>query len=687
MFMIRYSFCSFVTTLGFLLALGGVSLAQSPKGNKKAAAAADAEWVPIERRLPPKGIEVPEKVRKQLADAIEELTPDDEKAPKHPVKEGIRGAFELALKHGEFYGEKDFEKIQALLDYARKPPELDLNNPQAGRYIAAYPSTIDGSWQPMALEVPENWNPLKPRRMIVWLHGRGDKVTNLHFLHQRLTKPGKLPLLPNTLVLHPFGRQSMGFKGPGEVDVIEATDLVTREFRIDKRRIALLGFSMGGAGVWHIGAHYPEKWNFIGPGAGFAETKEYNKLKPEDFPPPWEQKLWGLYDVPAYTGNLLNREVVVYSGAKDKQIQAARVMERAYAAEGEKLEHLIGPDTGHAYHPETLKTLMAKVDAALSRPLNELTAQPKTLRVHTRTLRYAKGQDLEIVALEKHWEDSRLEVVRGEKPTDGLTVTTKNVKRFRFANTKIWTGPLRIDGQDVVKMGRIYGDFERNDGTWARADYVRIGTGPVVKREGMQGPIDDAFMKTFKVLAPDPMQADSEVDPDTYFEKTPAAVRKWLAFEVAHLRDRWSALYRATLPELTGEEVNKALVGVASVVVWGTPMESGTVRRLVDRLPVEWDETSIRFNGQSWDARHHVLSIIYPNPYSFRGKYVVLNSGPTFREGHDRTNSLQNPKLPDWAVIDVREPPTGLVPGKIVAAGFFDEAWTFPSADNDEEEE
>jgi hypothetical protein len=56
-------------------------------------------------------------------------------------------------------------------------------------------------------------------------------------------------------------------------------------------------------------------------------------------------------------------------------------------------------------------------------------------------------------------------------------------------------------------------------------------------------------------------------------------------------------------------------------------------------------------------------------------KYVVLNSGVTFREAHDRTNSLQNPKLPDWAVIDLSQPPDAATPGRIAAADFFDEEW------------
>ncbi len=38
--------------------------------------------------------------------------------------------------------------------------------------------------------------------------------------------------------------------------------------------------------------------------------------------------------------------------------------------------------------------------------------------------------------------------------------------------------------------------------------------------------------------------------------------------------------------------------------------------------------------------------------------YIILNSGLTFREAHDKTNSLQNPKLPDWSILDITQPPT-----------------------------
>lgn len=39
--------------------------------------------------------------------------------------------------------------------------------------------------------------------------------------------------------------------------------------------VVLHRFSMGGAGSWSIGAHYPDLWAAVHPGAGFAESYEF----------------------------------------------------------------------------------------------------------------------------------------------------------------------------------------------------------------------------------------------------------------------------------------------------------------------------------------------------------------------------------------------------------------------------
>ncbi len=242
--------------------------------------------------------------------------------------------------------------------------------------VQGFRSNLDDSVQPYGLVIPEKID-LDSEQLVplyVWLHGRGDKMTELSFIIGREGKPGEIHP-DNAIVLHPFGRYCNGFKFAGEVDVLEAIEHVKRRYPIDPERIVLCGFSMGGAGAWHLGAHYAEHWCAVSPGAGFAETARYQNLKPEQYPPWYEQKLWGLYDVPDYVLNLFNIPVVAYSGELDKQIQSARIMEEAYRREGRELTHLIGPGVAHKYNPETLAELMKRLDGFVAQGAQRILAR------------------------------------------------------------------------------------------------------------------------------------------------------------------------------------------------------------------------------------------------------------------------------------------------------------------------
>ena len=80
------------------------------------------------------------------------------------------------------------------------------------------------------------------------------------------------------ITLHVFGRTNNAYRWAGEADVFEAIEAVKRNYPIDDRRIVLRGFSMGGAGAWHLGLHHPSLWSSVEAGAGFTETRHYAKL-------------------------------------------------------------------------------------------------------------------------------------------------------------------------------------------------------------------------------------------------------------------------------------------------------------------------------------------------------------------------------------------------------------------------
>ena len=93
---------------------------------------------------------------------------------------------------------------------------------------------------------------------------------------------------------------------------------------------------------------------------------------------------------------------------------------------------------------------------------------------------------------------------------------------------------------------------------------------------------------------------------------------------------------------------------------------------------VTWNDKVLRVGKQEGPVGSCIPVFCYPNPLN-PDRYVVLNSGLTFREAHDKTNSLQNPKLPDWAILDIMQPPSVASSGKVIAADFFDSQWkAFP---------
>ena len=74
------------------------------------------------------------------------------------------------------------------------------------------------------------------------------------------------------------------------------------------------------------------------------------------------------------------------------------------------------------------------------------------------------------------------------------------------------------------------------------------------------------------------------------------------------------------------------------------------------------------------DSKSKVLLGVYPNNAQ-PNRYIVFNSGFTFREYDHLNNARQIPMLPDWALVSVVEGRGSQLPGTILAEGFFDEAW------------
>lgn len=631
------------------------------------------------RRIPPLGVEVPERTRESFGLLIAELRKEMEGFQHEllPDVEVLVKAVDDNLQHQEFQKEKELEIAQQLLELAVERLTQLKNGEapwtrQTGLVVRGFRSKLDGTAQPYGLVIPESYDfsGAREHRLDFWFHGRGERTNEVAFIQQRMTNAGQYQP-KDTIVLHPYARFSNGNKFAGEIDCLEALEHVQAGYRIDENRILVRGFSMGGAAAWNLAVHYVDRWAAANPGAGFSETPDFLRtFQDETLTPTWyQEKLWHLYDCTDYAINLFHLPTVAYSGELDRQKQASDIMAKAMAEEGLHLTHIIGPETGHKIHPDSKVEIERRLDsiAAVGRD-----AMPPRIRFTTWTLRYNKMHWVQIDRMQEHWERARLDADIAQ--ADRIDVwSVENVAAFSFhmpagqcpldpfATPVISIGTQEIEGPPVGS-DRLWSVHLHLDGEeWSIVEHAADEPPSLAKKHGLQGPIDDAFMDSFMFVKP---TGKPRYDLGGEF------VHREFNHAVEHWRQQMRGHTRVKLDrEVTDEDIAKH-----NLVLWGDHSSNAILRKILPDLPVRWNDEAITVGEQSFDAQHHALLMIYPNPLNPE-RYVVLNSSFTYREYDYLNNARQVPKLPDWAVVDIRTPMTSQGPGEVVAADFFGEAW------------
>jgi len=626
--------------------------------------------------VPPHGVPIPPDLRRNLEQETHRL--EAELNALHQLPGGtprlwadvavLHKSVDWALRHDEILHTNEIADAQRTLAMAfDRAAQLRRGKAdwltQTGRVIRGFISRIDRSPQPYGVVVGPRSIP--GGRLDVWLHGRDESLTELRFIRERMRSTGEFAP-EDAVVVHPYGRYCNAFKFAGETDVLEALEHATEQYAADPARRSIRGFSMGGAGTWHLAAHHPGLWRAAAPGAGFAETAEYVGIRPNDTSiPPWERLLWGWYDATVSAANFHQVPTLAYSGEKDRQIQAARAMERALQSEGLFLQHLVGPGVEHRYEPATKAELIRRFDVLVQAPPHEL----RELHLVTRTLRHPTGEGdvwLRFEGLQHHWQESRLDA-RIVSPTR-VEIVTRGVTRFsatRPPGTAALPITWFIDGQPVPPhrgAGTGLTVFVRHPSGWAFATARELDDNAPRKRPGLQGPIDDAFMDSFIVAVP------------TGTSRSPA-VQTWTSAALEQFKRDWRTQFRGDPPLVPDIEVTDALLRQHHVIAWGDPDSNALLRRAFAlRTPVEWTPKQIRIGAVRHPAADHAPAFILPNPLA-PARYLVVNSGPTFARW-EGTNARQTPRLPDWAVWKIADP----AGPRIRHAGFFDENWRPGSA-------
>jgi dienelactone hydrolase len=586
------------------------------------------------------------------------------------------------VRHNEFYHKNSGEWTLAVLDrgllrasqaFQGESPWLQISGRTVER---AYRSRIDGSVQPYAVTLPADYgrDRRKKWRVDIVLHGRDTSLTEAKFLYQH--GQGKAaPKGDDFVRLDIYGRGNNAYRWAGEADVLEAIEnfqaveqMLGRAALLDPSRVVLRGFSMGGAGSWHLGLHYPDRWCVIGPGAGFSTTHGYIGGLPEKLPD-YQEKCLRIYDAVDYAENAFNVPIVAYAGENDPQLQAARNIEAKLKPLGIKtMKLLVAPGLKHQFPAEWQQKAEEEyaLHAGRGRGREEY---PNHIRFVTYTLRYPSCSWVEIIGLDRHYEQAKVDA---EKTGTGFVVKTANVRALHLRMPDFDTAQkvtVQIDGAEQrvrpyrAGNGAMNIYLEKSGDTWHSVlpqklvvDRMRR----VQKTAGLQGPIDDAFNGPFLCV---------RGTGKTWHDAT----GKHVEAELKRFQDEWHKYLRGELAVKDDEEVTEEDIAGKHLILFGDPNSNSLIAQILNRLPLKWTKESIELGGKTYTSADHVPVLIYPSPLN-SARYVVLNSGHTFHAADFKgTNALLYPRLGDYAVLKVTEKDASPA-----VAGIFDEFWRVP---------
>jgi hypothetical protein len=360
---------------------------------------------------------------------------------------------------------------------------------------------------------------------------------------------------------------------------------------------------------------------------------------------------------------------VGYGGEDDPQLRASQRIREALQKEGFHFTQetpyrwttkdlpavlfLMGPKTGHAWHPES----KAESEAFLRKALVTAGELQPRVRCVTYTARWNDCDWVSMNALDETYQRAEVDATRSDD-LKKVTAATKGLSQIGF------TGPAAgylLDGQSLAGGANPVFDKDKISGKWAAAAKP-VG---LRKTHGLQGPIDDAFIDSFVAVrgTGQPWNAGAQRYAQKRFEMLKADFAKWMRGDIRVKDDT---------------AITAADIAGSNLILFGDPGSNSLIARILDRLPIQWTKSDITLGSRTFAAADDVPVLVYPNPLNPQ-HYIVINSGHTFNDDHGLTGteSLFFPRIGDYAVVHVNPAAmAGLTPvGDVKLSGFFDARW------------
>lgn len=367
------------------------------------------------------------------------------------------------------------------------------------KHKRTFVSDIDGSVQYYAITPPVERSPNIRPSLFLSLHGASVEATNQANAYD-----------PKDwgFVVAPTNRRPYGFDWEdwGRLDALEVLQKARNFVDAERTRVYLTGHSMGGHGVWSLGALFPGEWAAIAPSAGWPDFWSYAGAMDWENPTPVESILRRAANVSRtqlLASNYAQFGIYVLHGDADDNVPVdhARAMRDLLQATHPNFAYHEQPGAGHWWGDECMDwPPLFDFLRANERPLPELESPIDFATVNPGVS--AQSLWLEIEQQERSLELSRVKATVG---TSTVTLETENVRSLEFSMMgfpRVRARSLIVDS-DTLRVSdapaRASGDLGVVKGSNGRWEFARERAASEKSPE-RSGPFKEAFQNRFVLV-------------------------------------------------------------------------------------------------------------------------------------------------------------------------------------------
>lgn len=463
-----------------------------------------------------------------------------------------------------------------------------------GGLLRSYVSEIDHGVQYYQLHVPNNYNPDKPVPMVIELPKfmkrfesplQSFRFANIDLFEQFTDLANKY----NMLVLDPCSRiiDKQNHNGIDEADLWEAIKDIKRDFNIDTTRMYLRGACLSSHEALNLAVRYPGKFAAISTIAPqFTRSKDLNIWLQQNFPINF---LANSSDLPFYN---IHSKIDKHSPFEvSEQLNVASKKAGLTRFSFKTLPFEFKP----FYSEEHLDDIFRFFSSS------HLSRRPEKVRFETNQLKYNQSFWITLDAIESGETASIIAHIQNNV----LNIKNKNILSYSIDLKKLpynHKAPLKI-----VENGRAL-PFVIRKGTKLVINAVKLSPDKRFKTSEIEGPFAHVFTKSF-ILVPGTNGTKEE--------------QRQIKAIVDTLNNHWKNRYYANLRIKYDNELTKADIQSANLILIGSPKSNLVFQSLLNRLPIKIEEKFIEIGNKRLNGNNLNYYLIYPNPVSLN-RYVSV---------------------------------------------------------------